>query len=460
MRNAGLFFEQGQNKKKFTEILEELQEYITLNYADAISDEVEKMKVQLPAYIEKYITDKSLAVEGLNTKELIKKLYSEMAEFSFLSKYLGRNDVEEININSWRDIKVTYTNGDTIPTEEKFTSPEHALNVMRRLLHRSGMIIDNSQPAVRGHLSNKIRITVLGTGVIDKKSGIAASIRIVNPQKLAKEDFINNGTATVEMLDLLSTLLRFGISMCSTGATGSGKTTIMSWLMSTLPYDKRIYTIENDVREFDLEVVDEKGNVLNNVVHTITRVSDDPKQSIDSEKLLEMALTFDPDYICVAEMKGPESFAAQEAARTGHAVITTTHANSCDATHYRMVTLCKMKYNMDDDTLYSLVTEAFPIVFFTKKNEDKKRRIMEIKECEILAKGKREMRTLYRFRTENTTTINNKTKIDGYFEKVNDISDSLKRRLLENGMPIKELNRFLTNKLYDGNNGGGEGETA
>lgn len=57
------------------------------------------------------------------------------------------------------------------------------------------MILDHSQPGVVGHLSNKIRITALGNPITDQDKGVAASmIRIVNPQKLAREDFIRNHT--------------------------------------------------------------------------------------------------------------------------------------------------------------------------------------------------------------------------------------------------------------------------
>ena len=109
-------------------------------------------------------------------------------------------------------------------------------------------------------------------------------------------------------------------------------------------------------------------------------------------------------------MKSAEAFAAQEAARTGHAVITTTHANSCKATYYRMVTLCTQKYDMGDKTLYNLVTEAFPIVLFVKKLEDNSRRVMEITECEILEDGTRQLHTLYpvsytHLKTESGSTL-------------------------------------------------------
>lgn len=441
--NIGLFFNSGTNKKEFTEVLKEVQEYISSKYSTLISHNPEEQKQQIVAYISKYLNDYSLGVEEFTFDELVERLYSEMAEFSFLTKYLFSTDVEEININSWKDVKITYSNGKILPASERFNSPEHAVDVIRRLLHKSGMILDNSQPIVRGHLSNKIRITVFGNPVIDKEKGIAASIRIVNPQKLTREDFIKYDTATPAMLDFLSTVLRYGVSMCVTGATGSGKTTLMSWLLSTIPDDKRVFTIENECREFDLVKEDENGNIINNIVHTVTHYSEDARQNIDQEKLLESALTSNPDIICVGEMKSAEAFAAQEAARTGHAVITTTHANSCEATYYRMVTLCTQKYDINDKTLYNLVTEAFPIVLFTKKLEDNSRKVMEITECEILADGSRKIHTLFRFNVKENAIVDGKVKIKGEYEQVNTISENLQKRLLENGMPVNILERLI-----------------
>ena len=93
---------------------------------------------------------------------------------------------------------------------------------------------------------------------------------------------------------------------------------------------------------------------------TITRESENAKQNIDQDMLLDMALRYHPDIICVGEMRSAEAYAAQEAARTGHGVLTTIHSNSSQATWRRMVTLCKRKHEMADDTLMDLVTEAFP----------------------------------------------------------------------------------------------------
>ncbi|SCJ45083.1 Pertussis toxin liberation protein H [uncultured Clostridium sp.] len=438
------FFNSNNEKSDFKKVLESVQDFMSNKYSSLLIESSQDKSIQIKSYIKQFIISKKFEVDNLPQDELVNKIFRDMAQYSFLTEYLdeNRSDIEEININAWNDIKITYSNGDIKPSEETFISADHAIDVIRRLLRQSNMILDNSNPTVRGHLSKNIRITVLGRGVIDDDIGVFASIRIVNPKKLQKEDFIKYETGSIEMIELLEQLFKYGISMCITGATNSGKTTLMSWLLSTISDDKRLFTIENETREFDLVKKDENGKVINNVIHTVTKHSENKHLNIDQEKLLEMALTSNPDYICVGEMKGSESFSAQESARTGHTVITTTHANSCDATYSRMVTLCKTKYDMEDKTLYELVTEAFPIVAFVKQLEDNSRKIMEIKECVIYEDGRRERQTLFKYEIDSSEKINGKTKIKGTFKKVNNISKELQKRLLENGMPINNLKKL------------------
>lgn len=437
-----LFFSPGNSARDFSDVLCEVQEYISSKYSTLITDGCrEDVKEQVKRYISKYLMDHRLAVKGLTGEQLLDTLYAEMAEFSFLTKYIFGTGIEEIDINAWDDIEIQYSNGSTIKLDEHFESPEHAINVVRRMLHVSGMVLDNASPAILGHLSKNIRIAVLKTPLVDEDVGLSASIRIVNPQSMDKEDFVEGGTATGEMLDFLAVCLRYGVSICVAGATSSGKTTLAGWLLTTIPDNKRIFTIENGSRELAL-VRKNGGKVINSVIHTLTRSSENEKQNIDQDMLLDMALRFNPEYICVGEMRSSEAYAAQEAARTGHTVLTTIHSNSCEATWRRMVTLCKRKYDMADDTLMGLVTEAFPIVVFAKQLEDKKRRIMEVMECEILPDGARSFRTLFRFEITENLIEDGKFIIDGQHRAAQGISLSLRKRLLENGMPQDILRRL------------------
>lgn len=442
LRTHDLFFSPEDNARDFSSVLQEVQEYISSKYSTLIMDEGgEDTKTQIKRYITKYVQDYRIAVKGMSGQELVDTIYTEMAEFSFLTRYVFGTGIEEIDINSWKDIEVQYAGGETRKLEERFESPQHAINVVRRMLHTSGMVLDNASPAVLGHLSKNIRIAAMKTPLVDEDIGVAASIRIVNPQSMQASDFIKGGTATGEMLDFLTECVRYGISVCVAGATSSGKTTLMGWLLTTIPDKKRIYTIESGSRELAL-VREKEGRVSNSVIHTLTRDSENDRQRVDQIALLDMALRFNPDVIVVGEMRGPEANAAQEAARTGVAVITTIHSNSCEATYRRMVSLCKRAVDMSDETLMAYVTEAYPIVAFCKQLENRQRRLMEIMECEICSDGSRHFRPLFQYEITENRMEEGKFIIEGSHKRVHSISEGLARRLTENGMPGSVLERL------------------
>jgi len=378
--------------KDFATVLQEVQEHIASRYSSLLTDgNNDDVKRQMKRYITKYVQENRVAVQGMSNQELVDNLYTEMAEFSFLTKYIFGEGVEEIDINSWKDIEIQYSGGGTEKLEEHFDSPSHAINVIRRMLHVSGTILDDASPVVTGTLAKNIRIAVLKTPVA--------------------------------------------------GATSSGKTTVAGWLLTTIPDRKRIFTIENGSRELDL-IREESGKVLNSVVHTLTRDSENDRQRIDQIALLDIALRFNPDILVVGEMRGAEANAAQEAARTGVAVVTTIHSNSCEATYRRMVSLCKRAVDMSDETLMGYVTEAYPIIVFCKQLENRQRVIMEIMECEIKPDGTRRYRPLYQYEIMENQLEGDYFVVNGKHRVMNSISDGLYKRLLENGMPMETLNRF------------------
>lgn len=448
MSTHNLFFTSEGEGWEFASALREVQEHVTREYSGLItSGRSGETKNQVKRYIRKYLQDQRIAVSGMTEEALVSALYSEMAEYSILTKYIFADDVEEIDINSWRDIEIQYAGGMTEKLAEHFTSPEHAVNVIRRMLHASGVVLDNANPAVLGHLSKNIRIAALKTPLVDQDVGVSASIRIVNPQSMKKEDFLSGGTATEEMLDFLSECIRYGISVCVAGATSSGKTTVAGWLLTTIPDNKRIFTIEDGSRELSL-IRERNGTVCNSVIHTLTRDSENQRQRIDQTALLDMSLRFNPDVLVVGEMRSAEANAAQEAARTGVAVVTTIHSNSCEATYRRMVSLCKRAVDISDETLMGYVTEAYPIVVFCKQLENRQRKLMEIMECEILPDGTRSFRPLFRYHITENRIENGRFVIEGSHKRESVISEGLCKRFLENGMPQDVINRIRKGVIF------------
>jgi len=68
---------------------------------------------------------------------------------------------------------------------------------------------------------------------------------------------------------------------------------------------------------------------------------------------------------------------------------------------------------------------------------------MEITECIINEDGSRSVRTLYRYHVTSNDFVDGRVSITGNFEKVNEISPGLQKRLLENGMPAGILKELL-----------------
>ena len=416
------------------------QSFIARNYSAAIID---KSKTEeLKAYIGKYLYDTNYSVVGFDTKGLVERLFEEMAEYSILTKHLADPDIEEININGWDDVALTHLDGRIEKAKEHFFSPTHAIDIVKKLLQHSGMIIDNAAPIAQGHLPNNTRVTALKEPIVDADRGIAVSIRMLHPQRVDRESLLQTESITEEMLYFLEVCLRYGVSFVVAGRTSSGKTTLLNSLLGSIPDGKRIYTIESGARELSLIKRDGNGKVINNVVHTLSRPSDKEAYDISQEDLVMAALRFDPDIICVGEMRDAEAHSAVEASSTDHTVVTTVHGGGGRYAHRRIAFLSQRRFPIDMKISMQQAALAFPVVVFAHKLEDNSRKVMDISECVVHDDGELEYRTLYRYQINSNEYKDGRFHIIGEFIKENTPSDYLCTKLLRGGIPQEILHKF------------------
>ena len=430
---------------EFVPLLRQVQEYISMRYAAALTDKSKHN--QLRSYISKYLHDYGYTVADLSQEDVTEKLYREMAEFSIITPFLRQDNVEEININAWDDIAVTYTNGKTMKLKEHFYSPQHAIDIVKRLLHQSNMIIDKATPMTQGHLGSNIRITALITPLVDEAIGVSASIRLLHPSRVTLQKIVSSGMGTQDMIDFLCMCARYGISFVIAGVTSSGKTTLLNAIMTSMPNEKRIITIESGAREFDLVKKNRVGTTVNNVVHTLSRPSDNPAFDVPQELLVVGALRLNPHGIVIGEMRDVEAYAAVEASLTGHAVFSTVHAHAAEGAHTRIGLLCQKRFSIDFNTSLIQAAQAFPIVVYCHKLENNDRKIMDMTECEILPNGARQYHTLFSYHITKNEVIGGRTVTQGEFVRGEGISPSLQRRLLQGGVPRAELERFCSREV-------------
>ena len=368
-----------QEKNAYEIILDQARTYLSKTHAEELAESITEKKSAdtVKRIIGEYIDKYHLRLDGFSIQQLSDKLYGDMVGFGFLDKYIADDEIEEINGNSWRDIEIITRTG-WKKVSERFLSPKHAEDTLRKMVRLGGLILDGTNPIVDSYITQGIRISAMIPPVADRRCGVVFSIRRQRLAKVTQEQIVKWNTATPEMLEFLSLCINHGVSIGIAGKTGSGKTTDISFLLNAADRNKRIYTIE-ETRELDLFSEDEEGKTQNRVIHTCTRPSDMQNADIDMNDLLRKALRFSPDIIAVAEMRGAEAMVAQEAARTGHTVVTSLHANSAKKAYNRILSMCQMSgTNISTSILMSFVIEAFPVMVFKRQFPDGTRRIMEI----------------------------------------------------------------------------------
>lgn len=83
---------------------------------------------------------------------------------------------------------------------------------------------------------------------------------------------------------------------------------------------------------------------------------------------------------------------------------------------------------------------------YCRQLENKERRITNISECEILPDGSRRLHKLYEYNITENRLEGDRFIIEGHHQKCEEMSASLQRRFIENGMPRGELEQFIQRK--------------
>ena len=194
-------------------------------------------------------------------------------------------------------------------------------------------------------------------------------------------------------------------------------------------------TIERTREILIVNPLDENGQKTKSVVTLCTRSSDDPRLNVDMQDLVRSTLRMRPDIITMAEMRGGEAYDAQEAARTGHTVTSTLHANSAEQTYARILTMCQMNpgNSLPAQLLMNMIIEAFPITIYCKQIDGNRRCITEVVEALNFVEGKVKTRKLFEYQDAPE---------GGCWRRVGAISSQVVELMRSNGADEAQIARF------------------
>jgi len=297
---------------------------ILLDEMEARRIDINRMKdSELRANVRTLINDiiagmPQIADEVPDVVELAQMVLDEAIGLGPLEKLLRDDSITEIMVNSRDDIWIE-RRGKLMLTEVGFTSDRTVLGVIERIVTPLGRRIDESSPLVDARLKDGSRVNAIIPPLALK--GPSITIRKFSRDKLGARQFIEFGSLTPEMVEVLQTAVNYRRNIIVSGGTGTGKTTFLNMLSNFIPEGERIVTIE-DAAEL----------VLNqpNLVSLESRpVNSEGKGQITIRDLVKNSLRMRPDRIVVGECRGGEALDMLQAMNTGHdGSLTTLHANS------------------------------------------------------------------------------------------------------------------------------------
>lgn len=180
--------------------------------------------------------------------QLIRRVVDEALGLGVLEPLLEDPSISEIMVNGPDQIFVERA-GRVEQLPLRFASHEQLMQTIERIVSTVNRRVDEANPMVDARLPSGERVNV----IIPPLSLTGATLTIRRfPRAFTLHEMISLGSLDEQMLMLLSGLVQAKMNVIVSGATGTGKTTLLNALSGLIPEGERIITIE-DSAELQLQ---------------------------------------------------------------------------------------------------------------------------------------------------------------------------------------------------------------
>lgn len=276
-----------------------------------------------------------------------------------LAQLLADPQIEEIMINGPQKTFVI-SGGRKYAHNLGFRDDRELRAVISNMVHAAGRTLDDGAPLVDVRLPDGSRLNAV---IAPLASATTVTIRRFVLRERTLDDLVKLGMVGGGPAQFLNAAVRSGINMLICGGTGTGKTTLLGALCSTIDKTERIVTIE-ETRELYLD------NVLEDVAALECQLV--PGGRVTIRDLVKNALRMRPTRIIVGEVRGAEAFDVLTAMNSGHeGSMCTIHANNAREALFKMHTYALMSgEGAPSAAIVEMVARAIQIVVFCKRMRD------------------------------------------------------------------------------------------
>lgn len=287
--------------------------------------------------------------------------------FGVLQPYLLDPQIEEIWIN--RPDQIFVARSGTVQCISLDLDSTTIRTLVLRMLRSTGRRIDTSLPFADAILPDGSRLHVVIPDVTARHWSI--NIRKFPAQILRLENLKAGGMLTQAQAVFLTDAALTGKNILVSGATHTGKTTLLSALLAELPQTTRLVSCE--------ETFELRSNLRDWVAMQARQPNLEGQGEIPLRRLVKEALRMRPDRLVIGEVREAEALDLLVAMNSGVSGACTIHANSAAAAITKLCTLPLLAGpNISAEFVRRTVSDAVDIVVHCEYLPSGSRKVREI----------------------------------------------------------------------------------
>lgn len=247
-------------------------------------------------------------------------------------------------------------------------SEESVRRLAQRLAAGSGRRLDDAAPWCDVRLRDGTRLHAVLAPIA--RPGTLLSLRVPHARVFTVDELVAHGTVDEVGARLLDRIVRRRLAFLVTGGTGTGKTTLLSALLSLVPEPERLVLVEDssELRPDHPHVVALEARPANVEGSGAVVLAD----------LVRQALRMRPDRLVVGEVRGAEVIDLMAALNTGHeGGCGTLHANSAEDVPARIEALA-LAGGLPRAAAHSQLSAALDVVLHLGRDRDGRRRLEQV----------------------------------------------------------------------------------
>ena len=311
------------------------------------------------AEIASLIREQAGVISNEDIVMVLRRLRSDSVGVGPLESLLALPGVTDVLVNAHDSVWIDRGQG-VEKVDMDLGSEEAVRRLATRLALTCGRRLDDAQPFADGRITRDdgsvLRIHAVLAPLAE--SGTCISVRVLRQARLSLDDLINSGTVPEDIAPALRNIINQRRSFLVVGGTGTGKTTLLSAMLTEVPADQRIICIEDTA-----ELHPSHPSIINLVSR---QANVEGAGAVSMADLLKQSLRMRPDRIVVGEIRGAEVVDLLAAMNTGHdGGAGTIHANSISEVPARMEALAATG-GLDRMALHSQLAAAVDIVLVMK----------------------------------------------------------------------------------------------